>query len=60
MLIVTRSVSGTATNIAQERRELFCSEPEGHSGPHRDERQREEWEDKGAELTHVLRHDDET
>lgn len=59
VLIVTRSVSGTATNVAQERRELSCCEPSGHAGPHRDERSNERWQDKGSELTHLLRHEDE-
>jgi hypothetical protein len=58
ILIVTRAVEGTSTNVAQERVELSCSEAEGHDGLHYDERRGERWEDRGPELTHVLRHQD--
>ena len=43
VLIVTRQMEGTATNVAKERIELHCSlEPE-HPGPHRDTTQAQEW-----------------
>jgi hypothetical protein len=60
VLIVTRAVEGTSTNIAQERVELACSEPAGHAGTHHDKRRDERWDDRGQEVTHLLRHADET
>jgi hypothetical protein len=60
ILIVTRAVEGTSTNVAKERVELSCSEPSGHTGTHHDKRRDERWEDRGSEVTHLLRHADET
>jgi hypothetical protein len=43
VLLVTRQMEGTATNVARQRIELHCSLPEGHSGAHRDTSQDQEW-----------------
>lgn len=59
VLLVTRSVSGTSTNVARERKNLTCSLPVGHSGPHRNAQYEETWKDEGAKLTHILRHEDD-
>jgi hypothetical protein len=59
-LIVTRSFEGTASSVAKKRIDLVCSEVEGHAGPHHDRERNERWEDRGPELTHVLRHEDGT
>lgn len=59
ILIVTRQVEGTATNVARQRVELECGEPEGHDGMHFDSRRGERWEDRGPQLTHLLRQQDE-
>lgn len=58
LLIVTHPFSGTSSSVAKERVELRCHEPAGHEGPHRDPERGESWEDRGSELTHVLRHED--
>ena len=59
VLIITREVTSTATEIARERIELDCSKTAGHDGPHRDDARGESWEDRGAELTHLFRHETE-
>jgi hypothetical protein len=59
LLIITRDVRGTTSNLAKKRTELQCGEPEGHDGPHRDEAHGESWDDRGSDLTHILRDEDE-
>ena len=44
VLLVTKQMEGTATNVARQRIELHCSLTPGHSGPHRDEAQAQEWQ----------------
>ena len=59
-LLVTLTPAGTTTNIVRRRIELECMLPEGHSGPHRDEKQGEEWERGGTgRPPTLLRHEDE-
>jgi hypothetical protein len=58
VLIITRSFEGTASSVAKHRIDLTCVEPEGHTGAHHDPKHGERWEDKGGELTHLLRHED--
>ncbi len=43
VLLLTRQLEGTATNVARERIALSCSLEPGHSGPHRDESHAQEW-----------------
>ena len=43
VLIVTRQMEGTATNVARQRVELRCSLPPGHEGAHRDQPHAQEW-----------------
>lgn len=59
VLVVTREVEGTSTNVARERKNLSCSLSKGHQGVHRDPQFEEEWKDDGKLLTHILRHEDE-
>ncbi len=59
VLIVTRSVDGTSTSIARERKNLSCALKTGHTGPHRDTQFEEEWADEGSTLTHILRHEED-
>jgi hypothetical protein len=59
VLVVTRSVEGTSTNIARERKNLSCGLETGHGGRHRDLQFEEEWQDGGKVLSHILRHEDE-
>ena len=58
-LIITREVTSTATEVARERFELSCSKPAGHAGPHHDAEHGEDWEDRGEQHTHVIRHETE-
>ena len=41
--------------MASGRVTLQCSKSAGHDGLHHDAEQDEEWEDRGDELTHLLR-----
>ena len=43
VLLVTRQMEGTATNVAKQRIELHCSLPPEHTGPHRDATHAQEW-----------------
>lgn len=43
VLIVTRQMEGTATNVAKQRIELHCSLSPEHAGPHRDAAHDQEW-----------------
>ena len=57
VLIVTRDVEGTSTNVARERKDLECCLEEGHEGPHEDSQHQVKWEDKGKTMTHILIHE---
>jgi len=57
VLIVTRSVPGTTTNVAQRRAELSCDKPAGHDGAHADSGQGEEWQAEPGKRATVLRHE---
>lgn len=59
ILIVTRGVRGTASNIAKRRIDLSCTEADGHDGPHRDQARGEQWLDRGDVVTHILRDENE-
>lgn len=59
VVIITRTVEGTSTTIARERRNLSCCLPADHEGPHQDSQYEQEWKDAGPILTHILRHEDE-
>lgn len=56
ILIVTRSVQGTTTNVAQSRTELRCDKPGGHEGAHADSQAGEEWEAEPGKVATILRH----
>lgn len=56
VLIITRDVEGTSTNVARERKNLSCSLEKGHPGKHHDSQYEESWEDEGKTLTHILVH----
>ncbi|MCC6903073.1 MAG: hypothetical protein IT377_29150 [Polyangiaceae bacterium] len=58
VLIVTKSVQGTTTNVAQRRAELVCDAPVGHTGAHIDSRQGESWDAEPGKVATVLRHED--
>ncbi|MFO7178113.1 MAG: hypothetical protein DIU78_005355 [Pseudomonadota bacterium] len=59
VLIVTRQVPDTATNVARRRIELSCQLTLGHSGPHRDMQHGEEWESTSSPVATLFRHEDE-
>jgi hypothetical protein len=58
VLVVTRSVEGTATNVARRRVELRCNRPEQHAGPHQDSEHGEQWQGAPGQVSTILR--DET
>ncbi len=43
VLLVTRQMEGTATNVAKQRIELHCTLEPAHGGPHRDAPNHQEW-----------------
>lgn len=55
VVIITRDVKGTASNLAAGRTEVQCGKPEGHDGLHEDAAAGETWKDRGDLLTHILR-----
>ena len=59
VLLVTRQMEGTSTNVAQQRIELHCSLERDHSGPHRDEAHSQEWEVIKGRPSLVLRDESE-
>jgi hypothetical protein len=59
LIIYTRAVKGTSSNLASSRVELKCASVEGHEGPHHDPSRGEDWEDRGDQLTHILREAEE-
>ncbi len=59
VLLVTRQMEGTSTNVARQRIELYCSLSPGHAGPHRDETQKQEWVVVKDRASLVVRDEDE-
>jgi hypothetical protein len=59
VLLVTRQLEGTSTNIARERIPLSCSLEPGHSGAHRDEGKGQEWDVKSGRPSLILRDENE-
>lgn len=55
VVIVTRDVKGTSSNLAASRTELTCGKAEGHEGLHEDLAKSETWKDRGDVVTHILR-----
>jgi hypothetical protein len=58
-LIVTKTVTDTATNVARRRLVLSCSLTSGHAGPHRDAEQAEEWTALVDTTPTLVRHEDD-
>jgi hypothetical protein len=59
VLLVTRQMEGTRTNVAQQRIELRCSLAPGHAGPHRDQPHAQEWQVVEGRPSLVLRDESE-
>lgn len=57
VLVITREVAGTSTNIASRRVELTCDEPAGHDGSHRDHDSGEVWQSDPGKVPTLLRHE---
>jgi hypothetical protein len=60
VLIVTRQMEGTATNVARQRFELRCGLEAGHAGPHRDAEHEQEWEIVQGRPTLLLRDEEDS
>ncbi len=58
ILVVTRAVKGTASNVAKKRVSLHCGRPLGHEGEHHDKRYHKHWHDRDQTLTHVFEHEE--
>jgi hypothetical protein len=59
VLLVTRQMEGTSTNVAQQRIELYCSLPKDHEGAHRDSPHNQEWQVVQGRPTLLLRDESE-
>jgi hypothetical protein len=59
VLIVTRQVPDTATNVARRRIDLSCGLPDGHEGQHRDVSEGEQWDGGSGPVTTLFRHEDD-
>ncbi|HEX3773357.1 MAG TPA: hypothetical protein VHV51_02775 [Polyangiaceae bacterium] len=59
VLIVTRQMEGTSTNVARQRFQLHCALENGHSGPHRDNEHEQEWEMVEGRPTLLLRDEED-
>jgi len=59
VLLVTRQMEGTSTNVARQRIELYCSLAPGHAGPHRDEKHAQEWLVVKGRASMVVRDEDD-
>jgi hypothetical protein len=60
VLIVTRQMEGTATNVARQRFELHCGLEQGHAGPHRDAAHEQGWEVVKGRPTLLLRDEEDS
>jgi hypothetical protein len=59
VLLVTRQMEGTATHVAKQRIELYCTLAPEHTGPHRDATQAQEWLVVQGRPSMVLRDENE-
>lgn len=59
VLIVTKQVPDTSTNVARRRIDLACGLPAGHEGRHRDLEHEEQWDGGSGPITTLFRHEDE-
>jgi hypothetical protein len=59
VLIVTRRIEGTSTNVARRRVELVCGLSAGHAGPHHDAVNDERWDSEHGRRQTLLRHEDD-
>jgi hypothetical protein len=59
VLIITKAMEGTATNVARDRRDLCCTLPSGHPGSHHDAVKDEHWESAPGSVRTLLRDEDE-
>lgn len=59
ILIVTKTLAGTATNVARSRTTLVCRLPAKHPGKHRDSERSETWEGAEGTVPTIIRHEDE-
>jgi hypothetical protein len=58
-LLVTLTPPGTATNVARQRLMLHCHLPLGHSGPHLDPDNAEQWDAPASANPTLLRHEED-
>jgi hypothetical protein len=59
VLVITKDVEGTTTNVVRRRLTLTCGLPSGHAGAHRDLVHGETWESDKGDRTTLVRHEDE-
>jgi hypothetical protein len=59
VLIVTRQVPDTGTNVARRRINLTCMLPFGHDGRHRDAEQGEQWDAGSGPIATLFRHEED-
>jgi hypothetical protein len=59
VLIVTKQVPDTATNVARRRIDLTCNLPAGHPGLHQDTQHGEQWGASSGPVATLFRHEDD-
>jgi hypothetical protein len=59
VLIVTKQVPDTATNVARRRIDLSCGLAPGHPGRHRDVDHGETWDASSGPVATLFRHEDD-
>ena len=59
VLVVTRGVEGTSTEVALRRIPLTCRLAAGHQGEHHDAEHGERWQAARGQNTTLLRHEED-
>jgi hypothetical protein len=59
VVIVTKQVPDTATNVARRRIDLVCGLPVGHEGRHHDVNHDEKWDAGSGPIATLFRHEDD-
>jgi hypothetical protein len=59
VLVITRDVEGTTTNLVRRRLVLTCGLSAGHAGAHRDLAHGETWDGGRDDRTTLVRQEDE-
>ena len=59
VLVITKEIEGTSTNVAKTRVELCCGLSSGHAGEHHDTDKDERWDGRPDQRRTLIRHETE-